>query len=231
MGASLPVSESPGSAPFAFRRIFAPADRVNQWPTGATKYIPIDAAEFERLIKLVQTAASVSELKSAQLVTAEYEAQLDDDLLSGKFQWHVAHGAADPAQLTLDECNIAIDQPHWTGGDEAVLGNGPDGRLGLLVDRTGDVTGEWSLRGQPSVGGSVSFVMVLPTCACTRLTCDLPENLTAMADHGIMTQIPGARGDFAAGDWKSAAMAVYDFAPWPKEPPTSAVSSRCCVNR
>ena len=30
-----------------FRRVLAPADKVKQWPTGETRYLPIPAAEFE----------------------------------------------------------------------------------------------------------------------------------------------------------------------------------------
>ena len=32
-----------------FRRILVPAERLADWPAGGDKYLPLDAAEFERL--------------------------------------------------------------------------------------------------------------------------------------------------------------------------------------
>ncbi len=130
--AAAPLAADAAAAPLVpFRRVFAPADRIRDWPRGQTKYIPIEALEFERLIKLTQDAGAVSELGSAQLVVAHYEAQLnEDDLLVGKFHWQVTHGAAEAALLAVDPCNLPIHDAVWDDGDDAVLGNGPEGRLG-----------------------------------------------------------------------------------------------------
>ncbi len=52
------------------------------------------------------------------------------------------------------------------------------------------------MRGQRSAAGSVSFVLDLPACVCTRLTCDLPKGMTAAADHGVSTEVLGAPAGF-----------------------------------
>ena len=43
-----------GSEVIRFRRILAPEDRIKDWPLGDGKYLPVDAAEFERLVADLQ---------------------------------------------------------------------------------------------------------------------------------------------------------------------------------
>ena len=40
-----------------FRRVYAPADQVEDWPRGNAKYMPMEPAEFERLLKIAQSTA------------------------------------------------------------------------------------------------------------------------------------------------------------------------------
>lgn len=192
------AAADPTAQPLSFRRIFAPADRIGRdWATGNTPYWPIEASEFERLIKLAHEAGTVSELGSAQLVSAHYEARLiDDELLSGKFTWEITHGAAEAALLSLEPCNLPLENVRWEHGEPAILGNGPDGQLGLLVEHAGKLHGTWSIRGQRSAAGSVSFGLSLPAAVCIRLTCELPKGMTAAADHGVVMNAGGAAGGF-----------------------------------
>ena len=196
-GADPPPGENSAAPAFPFRRIFAPADRVADWPRGQTNYLPIESAEFERLIRLVEGAGAASELGSAQLVSANYEAQLvDDDTLVGNFAWQVSHGAKQAALISLDPAGIALHRATWLDGTDAAVGNGSDGRLALLVDRAGEVRGEWSLRGERTAAGSVTFKIDLPAAVCSRLRCDLPEKMTVSTDRGVVTSSPGAPAGF-----------------------------------
>ncbi len=86
-----------------------PADRVADWPLGTEHYLPIEAAEFERLVKLLQGGGQASKFSAAQLIAATYEARIgDDDVLSGSFTWNVNHRDPQAALLPLDPCSFAI---------------------------------------------------------------------------------------------------------------------------
>ena len=55
-------------------RIFVPAERLSDWPTGSEKYLPLDAAEFERLAAAVPShGTAASSLPAAAITSARYE--------------------------------------------------------------------------------------------------------------------------------------------------------------
>ena len=43
------AAEDEAAKVIRFGRIFVPADRLKDWPIGDGKYLPVDAAEFDRL--------------------------------------------------------------------------------------------------------------------------------------------------------------------------------------
>ena len=44
-------AEAASAEAIEFRRVFAPADRIKDWPKGIERYLPIEASEFERLVQ------------------------------------------------------------------------------------------------------------------------------------------------------------------------------------
>ena len=76
-------AEEAAEPPLRFRRIFAPADAIGQWPVGNQHYLPIEPAEFDRLVESVRALPSGSTTSIvARLLSARYSARLDGDVLS-----------------------------------------------------------------------------------------------------------------------------------------------------
>ena len=46
-----------GDVALRFRRVYAPADRLKDWPRGNTRYVPMSVTEFERLVRAAKTEA------------------------------------------------------------------------------------------------------------------------------------------------------------------------------
>ena len=150
-------------APLRFRRVFAPADRMQQWPLGETKYVPVEAKEFERLISIEGSAGPTAHTSfAAQLVRASYHAQLiGDTLTGGRASLLIRHTVEEPALLSLHPCALAIRNAGW-GGEHpanATLGLGVAGKLEVRVEHTGELPLEfdWSLAGNRDKTDTIHF--------------------------------------------------------------------------
>ncbi len=174
---------------FRFRRVYAPADGLKEWPGGA-KYLPIEAAEFDRLLSAAQDSSSATASAAAvRTVVARYEARLEPDgRIAGEGRLEIASTAKTPVLLPLGPCNLAVSKARW--GDApatpAVWGLASDGRGQLLVERSGQLRWEWSLAPRRDAPDAVHFQFELPPCPVSRLTLDLPPKLVPSADRGLV---------------------------------------------
>ena len=75
-----------------FRRIFVPAERAPDWPAGADKYLPLDAAEFERWRPPHPRRRAAASVPAAAITAARYEAKLVGDHLAGQAALDVVSG-------------------------------------------------------------------------------------------------------------------------------------------
>jgi hypothetical protein len=186
-GISLCAEPSADALPDArVRRVFAPADRMDDWPLGSGRYLPVDGAEFDRQLSALQESAARM-AASPQVVRATYEARLSEGLvLTGQAVLDIAHKGP-RALLSLAPCGLAVSKAVWVGppSSVAMLGVGNEGRSGVLVDRSGSLRLDWSLRGRPDVSGSVRFELRFPASPVGRLTLDLPDRWIAVATGGI----------------------------------------------
>ena len=58
-----------------FHRVLAPADRMKDWPLGDGRYLPMDAAEFQRLVEAANSRRSrARSAPPAAVAAARYEA-------------------------------------------------------------------------------------------------------------------------------------------------------------
>ncbi len=185
------AAKEEGGQPLRFRRVFAPADRMTDWPRGEWKYLPIDAAEFERLLSSVRNAAAgVGAPSGVRIVMARYTARWEAaQTLRGEATWEIAAAGGVSALLALDPCNLALGKARWLGADPAppaVLGSDDDGKLRMLVERPGTAAAAWSLLGRHDAGPRAVFSFALPPCPVNQLTLDLPLGLVPAVDHGIV---------------------------------------------
>ena len=195
--AAVPASSRLPLSPLRFRRVYAPAGRMTDWPRGKAKLLPIDSEEFERKLAVVSAATRGERTSMSASVTASrYQARLDGDrLVDGKAVLEVIHSKEDPTRLALDPCRLAIGRASWVGAEEeqASLGISADGKLGVLVKRSGRLQLGWSLRGRRDAAGTVSFQLDLAPCPTIRLVLDLPQNMIPAVDYGVVRQ-PVASG-------------------------------------
>lgn len=191
-GVNASAAEAPGGdaahQPLRFRRVYVPANAVQDWPLGSARYLPIEPAEFE---KLVSTAGALpaGEASAAvvRLARATYRARLEGDLLAGgTAQLAVVHTDKDPALLLLEPWRPAIGAARWLESKRAAtIGIGPDGKQQLLADEAGTLEIEWSQAGQRDVAGTLSFDIQLPPSPETTLELDLPADMAPSANAGI----------------------------------------------
>jgi hypothetical protein len=189
-------AELPGGGKTAqvlrFRRVYAPADRVEDWPRGDVKYMRMEPAEFDRLLKAAQSTTSRDQaFLAARIVAAQYQAELDgDQLTAGRGTLQVVQSAGARTLLPLDPCGLAIGKAHWAGDKPrgATLGLGVDATLQVLTEGSGQLEFQWSLAGQHDAEDVLNFRFELPASPANRLILDLPEKMTPAADQGLVFQ-------------------------------------------
>ena len=182
-----------------FRRVFAPADRMQDWPKGAVKYLPVEAAEFERLLSTARSLTPGNQVQmAARIAVAQYTAALDGDhAIRGEATLQIVHAVKDPVLLSLDPCNLALGSPRWLEPRPAaaIFGLGDGGRLQTLVERDGPLHVTWSLGGRRDTPETVGFSFELPSCPVSRLALDLPLSLTPLVDRGLLATSSPASGE------------------------------------
>lgn len=187
------------SPPLRFLRVYAPADRLQDWPLDQGHYPPIPRDEFERLVKAARADATLVRASlAASLTAAQYQARLvGEELTQGEAALEVSHAAEAPVLLRLDPCRLPVRQPRWThpAGKPAQVGLGVDGSVQVLVERAGRLEFEWSLRGRRDAAGVIAFLPESPACPANRWLLELPAHTEPAVDRGVVTQQgPGKDG-------------------------------------
>lgn len=185
-----PAAPAAAAKPLHYRRIYAPADRVGEWPRGTTRYLPIEREEFERLLAAANAAAPESRpVASARIVTAEYCARLSGaSLVGGTAKLKIEVAGKAPAALPIDPCNLAIQESKQNSADAApgIVGLSAEGKLAILAARSEDCDLEWSLGGRADAGEGAVFDIRLPPCTVNTFLLDAPEGLVLSADRGMV---------------------------------------------
>ena len=202
-----PLAVQGGAPPSAgvvrFRRVYAPLDALKDLTRGATRYLPMDRAEFEQLVRAAGAPAGIPTSAGQVLTTAQYRARLSGDaLVGGEAILDVAGVRDAPALVPLDPCGLAVGEAVWLGEKRqpARLGLGADGRLAVLVERPGPLQLTWSLRGKRDAAGAVDFGLELPSCPSNSLVLDLPKSVTPLVDRGVVAA--GTAGGEGTAQWR-----------------------------
>ncbi|MCC7086048.1 MAG: hypothetical protein IT427_13680 [Pirellulales bacterium] len=191
-------------APRQFQRIFVPADQPNQWPKDESQhYLPMSIDEFERRVRqLGESYTRSATIPAASLLDAQYAAKLTDDCLTGTATWHFEHNGKDRKIVFLENCRLAINSPAWLDSQRpAILGSDRQGRLAAIVERSGKLHCNWSLRGQRSAGGQLRFDLSLPPCAVSTLEIALPAKLIPTVDRGLVSLATSATSQGGVRTW------------------------------
>ena len=183
------AAEDDAAAILRFRRILAPEDRIKDWPLGDGKYLPVDAAEFERLVAAMQPRGATDPVApTAAITSARHTARLVGDHLVGQTSAEVVLAGPAPAVLPLEPCNLALGKAFWDAKDSrrAALGLGDDGKLEALVERSGQLRFDWSLAGRRDSADVLGFLFEMPHAAASALSIDMPKGFTPALDRGVI---------------------------------------------
>jgi len=199
-----------GPGPVRFQRVHVPADRLEKWGNSGGRYLPMDAADFERLVR---RAAAFEALASPRIVQAEYRASLTDGgLLEGTARLQIESPAGRKGLLSLGSASLAIEDAHWQDPRKTTtVGQQDRGDVHVLVEESGRLQFHWSLAGDRGEGNTRQFTLRLPSSPRTTLALDLPGDVTATCDPGIhVDTTPGAAGRkswrFALGGRQAATL-------------------------
>ncbi len=172
-----------------FRRIVFPAEEINtrDWNQ---RYLPVDAAEFERHLRTVyDDARGAPDAQRVRIDKADYQARLEaDDLVAGTATWKLVARPARSTLLPLEPCSVALESAAWSDpAQPAVLGLDPTGRLCTLAEGL-QLACRWSQRGERTASGAVKFRLQLPACPMSRMVLETAPAVEVVADHGIVTR-------------------------------------------
>ena len=195
--AILNAAEQAGELPLDFRRVYAPLDRLSEWPAGSTVYKPINANDFERLV--TRFLGPPTDTTLAQIVSSKYTAHLQGaDLLVGEVTMEVRSRSDRPVMMPIMPCEIALADPEWedeAGRRPAQMGLDSENRMVLLVGKSGKLHCRWSLRGRRDTGGQLKFQFQLPPSLTKKLILTLPDSLQPDFRDGFVSPRVDTKSD------------------------------------
>ena len=115
---SIPVwaDSAPGKR-IAYRRVYAPMDRLADWPRGKGLYKPMDATAFERW-----ASGESIENESPQVTDAQFSAILEDeDQLTGEMALQIDSPSTELKVLPLSPCEVALADLEWSNTERVFL--------------------------------------------------------------------------------------------------------------
>ncbi|MBN2577593.1 MAG: hypothetical protein JXB10_01195 [Pirellulales bacterium] len=190
-------------SPLRFRRIGVPADRLAEAADGKEKYLPLSAREFQRLLDRLHAPSGRGEATAgAEIRSAEYRAQLSDEgVLTGRVELEIRKSDQGAVFLPLSPCRLAVSKAWWSDPasphpnplpkgegtsqsktQPAIVGVDARGETGVLVERSGRLLGDWSLRGRQETGNRWEYLIAGPVCPVSKLTLELPDTLRPEAE-------------------------------------------------
>jgi hypothetical protein len=181
-----------GHEAIQYRRIYVPADRIDTWPRDGEKYLPIEARNFDRWIRLANEAPIGTNMEASVRV-AEYTARLDSDgRLCGTGRWTFELRGKTPARLPLDHLSLILSNVHWQGSPNQLARIGTWGKsdqvpsqFGLQVDRSGIVAFDWRIETHAS-GEQIEIPWRVPAANSVRLELDLPKGMQPRIDGSVV---------------------------------------------
>ena len=197
---SIPVwaDSAPGKR-IAYRRVYAPVDRLADWPRGKGLYKPMDATAFERW-----ASGESIQNESPQVTDAQFSAILeDDDQLTGEMALQIDSPSTELQVLPLSPCEVALADLEWEQHGERIpaqIGSDVQGRLFLFVSGSGTLRGRWSVRGKPDRAGQLEFQFLLPPSITKKIQLDLPEGVEPDLTDAVVSSPAIVSGDLRRWD-------------------------------
>lgn len=186
-----------------YRRVLVPAERPENWPREGKSLLPVEAAEFDDLIRAANGPES-----TASIVEAEYRARfVDGQLVDTEGWWRIEMQGRRPARLNLGQASVEISHAKWrAGAAEARLGWWPEPKgerfqRGLEVPAAGTLDFTWHVpqRAPSNHSSEHGFDLNFPISASNRLMLELPPALRPVIDGSRVLASP--ESPLAGGRW------------------------------
>ncbi|HEX5472399.1 MAG TPA: hypothetical protein VFW73_10955, partial [Lacipirellulaceae bacterium] len=198
-GGELSKAAEQDAAPLAhsaiqYRRVYVPADKVEAWPRGGEKFIPVESRDFDASIRSADKAAS-NPSETATITAARYTASLaSDGSLRGQGSWTIDLTREKPAFLSLGTTSLILRNALWKDSprEPAQLGlwgrsgNVPK-RFGLVVPQSGILLFDWHIQTR-ATGDQIDVPWNVPMATSVRLVLDLPEDKQPQIDNGVVLE-------------------------------------------
>ena len=118
--------------PMQYRRIFAPADKMDTWPRDGEKFIPVEMRDFDAWIRAAN-AEGTGQNGTATIDAAKYTARLaDDGSLQGKGRWTIVLRNDKPAFLPFGPLSLVLRNAHWQDSPGKPARLAPGDKAGML---------------------------------------------------------------------------------------------------
>lgn len=192
-GGSLLLGQPGGTeAGLSIVRIYVPPERaakeLEKVQQGALVLVPLP--EFESRVERARKALQARE-QQPRLARAQYSAELfDESFRSYLGRWTILNAGEATAVLPIVPINLALRNPKWEQGAEAILAEFDGKALGLAV-KPGPIQTcffDWSVRGTRTNEGT-AFKLAVPPCPINTFEFKLPADawLTVLENAGLVT--------------------------------------------
>lgn len=184
-------------APLRIRRVYVPYDLpVDQWPVGGRQCLPVAAEKFEQQLRAARGAeAGDPGSQVARLGRAVYSARLaGDDLVDGRGEIEVQRLQTEPGLLSVPDLKLPLSNPRWRSPEspKAWIGPHAEGQQKLVVESTGPLVFEWTLRGRRFASDHLHFSLALARSNSSRVELDLPADVRPAPSVGILEEVEAA---------------------------------------
>ncbi len=186
-GQGIRASVRPTSNTMLLRKIKAPLAQMENWPRGNYRYFPMDREEYENLVERIAERKNAPIDAIVRIENAVYEARLEGmNLVEGLATLQIQHDVSHPVELPLELCGIPIFHPRWKFEPPvpATVGFTQQQTCAAIVERSGALQFDWSVRGVKDSLEVVNFPLRFPASPSSRLVLDLPAQRVPVIDHG-----------------------------------------------
>jgi hypothetical protein len=189
----------------AFRRLFVPADAVDEWPANGQQYMPLERRQFEQLVERAHERQQLKNAAGAWVASATLTARLEaNDVLSGDAALETVLADTAPRVLSLAPWNAMVGSVAWQSASAdatpPLVGLWPqaDGQpptYGVLVSRSGALRAEWTASPAKRSPAAIEYDLRFPGAVSQQLALDLPADVTpsmSRSQRHERSAIPGS---------------------------------------
>ncbi|MDR0705383.1 MAG: hypothetical protein LBF88_10400 [Planctomycetaceae bacterium] len=191
-------SRKENTEPIRFRRWLAPLEKIDDWPYGPGRYLPLDRNVFEQWTEWSKKpAGQINPEEWNGLTRIVLDAKLEGrQLVQGQGYFEIQSGHSQTGHsITFDSLGFWIDQLALEDGTPVALVREPDDKIHLILPVEKDAVTKrvwfrWSLRSRNDLQRDLSFQFSFPSCPSVELLLELPVAVIPVISSGLVMEEP-----------------------------------------